>query len=121
MMKRELQERLEALNEKAKPKKTIDFNDDEYEVLERAYIALDLDKNIFAGIVFADMRAIIDNKSKWDFMISARDHYLAELQYEHDINKIEDMEKEIRQLKERKELYEKKRRCYRLPSNHYAE
>lgn len=113
MNREELQERLEALNTKAKGNgKPIYFSDDEFEIFTKAYLALDLHKDIFAKLVFADTRAILDNEKKWDWMIKAHEHYQAELQYEQDTLRIEEVERELKKLKERKDNYEKHRRIY---------
>lgn len=113
MTRNELMERLGALNSKAKSgSKPIYFNDEEYAIIEKAYIALDLNKDIFAKIVFADTRAIIDNEAKWDFMIAAHDSYIAKLQYQRDIARMSEIKAEMKDLEKRKELFERNNRCY---------
>ena len=109
----ELQARLTAINDKAgKNSKPIYYNDEEYAILEKAYIALDLDKDIFAKLVFADMRAFLDNVDKWDWMIRAHEHYQEEVQYEKDRQQVDELEKSLADRKARIADYEKKRRTY---------
>ena len=117
MTSQELNERLAAINDKAgKNSKPIYFNETEYGILEKAYIALDLDKEVFAKLVFADMRAFIDNEAKWDWMVRAHEHYVAELQYENDRQQMENLETDLKNTKARIENYEKKRRIYGVAS-----
>ena len=123
----ELQDRLTAINDKTgknaraatmfancEPGHPILVSSADYAVFENAYIALDLNKDTFAKFVFADGQEILNNAEKWEWMIRAHDHYRAECQYECDLRRIEDLQRELGLVKQRKEDYEKRRRTYAI-------
>ena len=105
MMKSELIERLNGLGVKL-PDNTID--DADYAALENWYIALDLDKDVFAGIVtVVGMEKLVARNTHAITMITAMDEYKRREQYKRDKIKLEELAREVYRLEESTKAFEK--------------
>ncbi|MCL2052272.1 MAG: hypothetical protein FWG91_11200 [Lachnospiraceae bacterium] len=68
--------------------------------MKKPYIALDLDKYIFAKLAHADMMAFLNNESKWDFMIEASDRLTEYRRYKNAMTRFEALGEERERLSE---------------------
>lgn len=69
---------------------------EEYAIIETAYIALDVDKPIFAKIVLAmGLEEVLARADKWIFMSSAADYYNGYLRYVRAKNELEEQQNAV--------------------------
>ena len=104
MMKSELIERLNKL------KVTLlndTIGDTDYEILENWYIALDLDKDMFAKIISAvGIETLICRHAHASTMVTAMGEYQKREQYKKNKIKLEEMEQEVERLRESTRAFE---------------
>ena len=105
MTKYELIERLQTLKVKLL---NDNIGDADYEILEKWYIALDLDKDIFAKVVAAvGIETLIVRHGHAATMVTAMDEYQRREQYKRNKLKLEEMEREVERLREATKTFEK--------------
>jgi hypothetical protein len=82
---------------------------EQYPALEIWYIALDLDKDVFAAVVKAVGVEVLNNRVKHaEFINTAVDEYQARQRYKANKLRVEEMERELASLKESVKEFEKR-------------
>jgi hypothetical protein len=85
------------------------MSDTDYEALEKWYIALDLDKDIFARIVAAaGVKTLVDRAGYAGKLLTAWDEYAWREKYKQDKLRLEAMEREASDLRAAIKAYEKR-------------
>ena len=82
---------------------------EEYEIIEIAYIALDVDKPIFAKMVLAmGIDEVIAKANKWVFIRDSADHYNEYRRYVKAKEALDEQQRAVEHSKQIIENYEKK-------------
>jgi len=76
------------------------ISDEQYAVLEKMYIAFDIDKKYFAEMIYDNIEYFCTKESKWDFMIEAHEREIARLRYEENKKKADNIQHQIAMLQE---------------------
>lgn len=106
MLKSELIDRLNGLKVKLL---NDNIGDADYEILENWYIALDLDKDIFAKIIATiGIETLVERHAHATKMVDAMDEYNQREKYKRDKIRLEEMEREVERLRESTKAFEKK-------------
>ena len=85
------------------------LENEEYAIIETAYIALDVDKTIFAKMVLSmGIDEVVSKAEKWIFMRDSAEHYIAYRRYVKAKDELDEQQQAVARSKQIIENYEKK-------------